>query len=245
MAKKTGKSVCNLAELSRLEGVARSSVTRWDQAGAVAWTDDDPPRIDVGATRALVKEYKSPTSKTDGKLAALRAKNLGVEIRLRELRLRHREGELVEKAEVDFALCDLFTRLRQSFRHNIVQLVVLAHECDSTREALYKFDDHMADILYHTYAEFHVRLAVNTGEKPSEVRKMVRKAWESFAIPGWAEHLEKQIAENPKIEMMIREIEKLYMQDDSPSPLPAGPRGRKGRKAAEVFENDKKVSRHT
>ena len=199
MAKKAvNKTVGNLAELARLEGVARSTVTRWDQSGAVSWTDDDPPRIDVSATRALVKEYTAPTSKTDGKLAGLRAKNLAVEIRLRELRLRHREGELVEKDDVDFALRDLFTELRQSFRHNIVQLVTLAHACDSSREALYKFDDHMADILYQTYAQFHIRLAINTGEKPSEVRRMVKKAWESFAIPGWDAHLEKQIAENPK-----------------------------------------------
>ncbi len=218
MVKKPNKTVGNLAELARLEGVARSTVTRWDQSGAVSWTDDDPPRIDVTATRALVKEYTAPTSKTDGKLAGLRAKNLQVEIRLRELRLRHREGELVEKDEVDFALRDLFTRLRQSFRHNIVQLVTLAHACDSTREALYKFDDHMAGILYHTYAEFHVQLAVHTKEKPSVVGRMVREAWESFAIPGWDEHLEKQIAENPKLAEVIRELEKLY-EGDPDEPL--------------------------
>jgi len=201
--KKAVKTVGNLAELARLEGVARSTVTRWDQSGAVAWDDND--RIDVAATRALVKEYTAPTSKTDGKLAALRAKNLEVEIRIRELRLRQREGELVEKDDVDFAMRDLFVELRQQFRLFVPKLVAFARSCDGSREAMNKVDDAIHVMLFEVFALFHVLLSKE--KKASEVRRMVKKAWSAFGIPGWEEHLEEQIRNNPELAEAIRKLD--------------------------------------
>lgn len=204
LKKKAVKTVGNLAELARLEGVARSTTTRWDASGAVAWNADD--RIDVAATRALVREYTAPTSKTDSKLAALRAKNLAVEIKIRELRLRQREGELLEKDEVDFALRDLFVGLRQQFRMSIPKLVLIASACDGSREAMAKVDDQMHDILYNVFATFHMVL-LRERNKPSEIRRMVREAWASFGLPHWTDHLEKQIAETPGLAELVRRID--------------------------------------
>jgi hypothetical protein len=204
--KKAIKTVKNLAELARLEGVARSSVTRWDQSGAVAWTDDTPPRIDVAGTRALVREYAAPTAKTDTKLAALRARNLGVEIRIRELRLKQRSGELLEKSEVDFSMRDIFSQLRQAFRSYVPKLVTTANGCDGSRAAMNRVDDQIEEMLYQVYVLFFIKLSGE--ENPGEVRRMIRKAWASFGIPGWEEHLEKQIKENPETVAMIRDANK-------------------------------------
>jgi hypothetical protein len=86
---KTSKYVANLAELSRLEGVARSTATRWDAAGHVVRLPDG--RIDVSATRRLVQE-----GTRDPGAAAARRRLIEARASREEIRLARDRGQVAD-----------------------------------------------------------------------------------------------------------------------------------------------------
>ncbi len=188
--KKPPKYCATLAEYARIEGVSRATATRRDKAGQVAWTDDTPPRIDLAGTRQLVREMSNAGA--DPRLIAARLRILEAEGRMRELRLRQREGNLVPRSEVEDALTVLFAEMRQSFRFSVQKIWHTARAEEEQRAGVARTGDIMDAVLFNAWVHFHEMLAIVAETDRREAVKMAKKAWdEGFALRGWAEHWER------------------------------------------------------
>ncbi len=135
------------AELARRLKVSRASVSKAVKAGRIVADDDglfDPVEAElqwVSNTRPSARGKRKAGS---GSYAEARARKESALARMAELRLSQAEGELIERASVDFALDDIGAILRglmEAFPDRVAPLVFQRHSIDEVHAILTEAGD--------------------------------------------------------------------------------------------------------
>jgi len=185
---RTPSTVASLAALARLENVSRATATRWNRDGAVVWDDDE---IDVQATRRLVKELAGPTK--DPRLQEARLEILKAEASLRRLKLKQREGELVELAEVEAILREVFPSIKIGFAGFVPWLYAEVHQVGhkDQRVAFYEISERVDQVVFSVYVSLAQTMARLTGKNVRKAERAVMLAWRSAFGRSWEDELDK------------------------------------------------------
>ncbi|MBW6503261.1 hypothetical protein K0B90_03145 [bacterium] len=190
---KTPRTVPNLASLARLENVSRATTTRWNRDGAVSWDGD---RIDVQATRRLVKELAGPTK--DPRLAEARLKILKAEAALRELKLQQRKGELVEASEVEADLLTAFSSLTTIHYSVIPWISATLLSMDKAKDSDFRklcigISDRVEEAFYSAYVNSRLRLGELAGESRRKTLRAAAAVWKLNFGSRWEDWSSMQI----------------------------------------------------
>lgn len=190
---KVPKYCATLAEYARIERVSRATATRRDQSGQVVWTDDALRRIDIQATRQLVRELA--TSAGDPEIKAARLQLLQTESRLREMRLRKLEGELIETARVDFVMKDAFLAIRAGFTGFVPWLwseaAVLVGGGGEQRAGMYALDEKINTVVFNVYVVLCRTLADLANRSGGKAERLAAEAWKTAFPSDWQDEAEK------------------------------------------------------
>lgn len=185
--KSTPRTVRNLAELARVEGVSRATATRWNRDGAVSWNEDGT--IDVLATRRLFREIAGPTK--DPAIREARLRILEVEARLRTLRLQERERALLPVQDYEDSLTEVFGAIRGNISALVPttaqMLMTLDRNADDFRTLCIATDRHLKTLAYNLYLRVRVSLAIASGVPSKKALKIAAKAWRDAFPDAWQE----------------------------------------------------------
>lgn len=185
---KTPKYAATLAEYARIEGVSRATATRQDQAGQIVRDDDG--RIDIAASRELKRELSGTA--TDPRVVEARLKILQAEGRLRELRLKQKQGTLIDRQETERAIQDAFACLLRDIRVLTPRLYFAVRDAGDPPAGMHATHEELRLAAYNIFGRVHDALAELAGTKPSMATKIVREAWAASAPADWREAWEKK-----------------------------------------------------
>jgi len=181
---KTPKYAATLAEYARIEGVSRATATRRDQSGQIVRNDGG--QIDIVATRQIVRELSGTA--TDPRVVEARLKILQAEGRLRELRLREKEGTLIETNSVESATLNSFAGVKTALRGLVPwlasELMAMDRETDM-RRLCYQIDERLDVLIFNAYVVLARSLAEIANRTGTRAEKMAAEAWKAAFPSDW------------------------------------------------------------
>lgn len=185
---KVPKYCATLAEYARIERVSRATATRRDQAGQIVRNDGG--QIDLAATRQIVRELAGTT--TDPEIVKARLKILQAEGRLRELRLREKQGALIDRMETERAIQNAFALLLRDIRSLTPRLYFSVRSASDPPAGMHAVHEELRTTAYNIFGHVHDQLAEIAGTRPSIASKVVREAWAASAPADWREAWESR-----------------------------------------------------
>ena len=160
--------------------------------------------------RWLLAEAVGSGAEKDPELKAARLEILKTEGELRKLRLRLREGELVETCEIERTLDETFSIIRTAFDGltpwAASELMALDREAD-LRELCFSIDGRLDQLLYSAYV--NVRGALSTMAGRGKGAKVAAEAWRNVFGASWREQGDRDEA------TLRRDIEALMRRSNN------------------------------
>ncbi len=185
--KSTPQTCETLAEYARLDGISRATATRRNRSGMIVWNDDR--KIDIPATRQLVREM-SNASGTDPRIIEARLSILQAEAKLRTLRLRQREHELIEVADVESAVNQSFVVIKIAFSGMVPWLaneLLTMDRKTGLRDMCIAIDGRLEEMIYSAYVGVRAELGNLVRQSSNKALRQAAETWKTMFGTSWQE----------------------------------------------------------
>ena len=182
-------------EIAEVFDVTRRTVNNWKNAGCPCKSGGRGKEDTYDSAEVhqwLVAEAVGDGSAKDPELKAARLEILQTEVELRKLKLKEREGVLIQTDEVDFAMRDSFIGIRTAFRGFVPYLateMLALHDHRGDTRALYQaIAERIDTVIFSVYVNVCNAMAKLAGRSEKKAAKLAAATWkESFGTLWEAE----------------------------------------------------------
>lgn len=188
---------CRTTEIAEIFGVTRRTVTNWKAAGCpvkkIGGRGKEDAYDSAEVYTWLLAQAVGDAAAADPEIKAVRLEILRAEAALRKLKLRQREGELVEAADVSSIMAESFGAIKTGFIGFVPYLYGEVHLEDhkDLRTAYYAISAKVEDIIFSIYLGMVRAFAKVVGQTERKATRLAAEAWRSSFGGRWEEEIDR------------------------------------------------------